>query len=106
MEHIAAILLIVACSEVECRELPATTAVFETVEDCEQQLGPAVSAYVTKHPQIVAECVFVDPALDEPDAHLVWDIAPDGTLHASIEGGNVMVASGRNRLQKDFVAQE
>jgi len=93
MEHIAAILLIVACSEAECRELPAPVPVFETLEECQGELQPAVSAYVTRHPQVFARCVEVDPALEEEDAVLVWDIGRDGTLEASLEGSNVRVAS-------------
>ena len=93
MEHIAAVLLIVACSDADCRELPAPVPVFETLEECQVELGPAVSAYVTRHPQVFAKCVEVDPALEEDDAALVWDIRPDGTLEASVEASNVRIAS-------------
>ena len=95
MEHIAALLLIVACNGSECRELPAPTPVFETIEECRIELPPALSAYVTRHPQVFASCVEVDPAMAEEDAALVWDIAPDGTLEASIVASGVAVASGK-----------
>ena len=59
------------------------------------ELPPALSAYVTRHPQVFASCVEVDPAMAEEDAALVWDIAPDGTLEASIVASGVAVASGK-----------
>ena len=93
MEHVAALLLIVACSDAECRELPAPVPIFETLEECQTELQPALSVYVTRHPQVFAKCVEVDPAIEEEDAELVWDIGPDGTLQASIEASNVRVAS-------------
>ena len=43
--------------------------------------------------------VTVDPALEEEDAELVWDVKPDGTLVASISVPDVMVAS--NSKSKD-----
>ena len=93
MEHIAALLLIIACSEAECRELPAPIPVFETLEECETERQPALSVYATRHPQVFAKCVEVDPPMEEEDAELVWDVAPDGTLEASIEASSVRVAS-------------
>ena len=108
MEHIAALLLLVGCSDdmMQCRELPAQTAVYETVEECDAALGPAISLFVTKHPQVYGQCVDVDPAIEDENVDLVWDVKPNGTLVAMIEAPEVMVASGPENREKDYLRQE
>ena len=108
MEHIAALLLIVGCSDdmAHCRELPAPVPVYETVEECESDLQPSISLFTTKHPQVFGQCVEVDPAIEEEDAKLVWDVKPDGTLYAMIEVSDVMVASGTKSREKGYLDQE
>lgn len=103
MEHIAALLLIVGCSGdfAECRELPAPIPVYETTEECEGDLPVAVALVSGETERVLARCVFVDPALEEEDAELVWDIRPDGTLHASIEIPELAVASMPRTEQDD-----
>ena len=46
MEHIAAMLILVGCgaSDTSCRELPAPAAAYETMEDCQSMLAPAIGA--------------------------------------------------------------
>ena len=107
MEHIAALLLIIGCSGDlgECRELPAPVPVYETTEECQGDLPVAVAMVDGQAEKILARCVFVDPALEEEDAELVWDVTSDGTLHASIEVPKVAVASA-NRMQEDNLRQE
>ena len=109
MEHIAALLLIVGCSADlnECRELPAPVSVYETVEQCRDDVVIARAIYSGDMPHVVATCIDVDPAMEEEDAELVWDINPDGTLYAEIEtGADVMVAANPDRPEKTFVIQE
>ena len=108
MEHIAALLLIIGCSDDmrQCRELPAPVPVYETVEECETDLQPSIGLYTTKHPQVFGQCVDVDPAIEEEDARLIWDIKPDGTLYAMIEVSDVMVASSIENREKDYLGQE
>jgi len=95
MEHIAALLLIVGCSDglTQCRELPVPTALYEAEEDCAYDLQPAIGRYVTRHAQVFGKCVPVDPAMDEEDAELVWRVKADGTLFAAIEVPDVQIAS-------------
>ncbi len=95
MEHIAALLLIIGCSHdlAECRELPAPVPVFETTEECDEELPVSVSSFRGKDLRILAQCVAVDPALEEEDAELAWQVNPDGTLNASITASDVTVAS-------------
>jgi len=97
MEHIAALLLIVGCSDdlLLCIELPAPVPVYEAAEDCNRELPNSLEAFTGQYGRLFARCVPVDPALEEEDAELTWDVHPDGTLVASIEivPANVMVAS-------------
>ena len=106
MEHIAALLLIIGCSGdlSQCRELPAPVAVYEAVEDCNQQLPGSLSAFTGQVDRVFALCVPVDPALEEEDAELTWDIRPDGTLVASVDAvpSNMMVASNSRRSQEEY----
>lgn len=108
MEHIAALLLIIGCSDDlgQCRELPAPVPVFETVEECESELPVSLGSFTGQHPRIFAQCVTVDPALEEEDAELAWDVKPDGTLVASISVPDVMVASNSGSKDDRYRAQE
>lgn len=95
MEHIAALLLIIGCSEdlAECRELPAPVPIYEVVEDCENYLAASRATFDASAPRVFAECISVDPALEEEDAELVWDVLPGGKLVASVQHTHVQVAS-------------
>jgi hypothetical protein len=97
MEHIAALLLIVGCSGDlgECKELPAPTPIFETMEECSAELPVALKGAEGQDAKVFADCVYVDPAMEEEDAMLEWDVTRDGKLVASVtaDGGNVVIAS-------------
>jgi len=95
MEHIAALLLIVGCSGSlqDCKELPAPTTIFETYEECQAELPIELASYAGSRDKVLGKCVYVDPAMEEEDAELVWDINPDGTLFAEIEAVPPDVAS-------------
>lgn len=96
MEHIAALLLMVGCSGdlAECRELPAPTPIFETMEECQALLPASLKQAEGTEAKVLADCVFVDPAMEEEDAVLEWDVTKDGKLIASVTaGGEVVVAS-------------
>ena len=90
VEHITALLLIIGCSDdlSECRELPAPVSVFETTEDCDQQLPDFLGAYTGDFEQLYAQCLPVDPAMEEEDAELVWEVHLDGTLIAAVEAAS------------------
>lgn len=108
MEHIAALLLIIGCSDdlAECKELPAPVAVYETTQECEAELPGSMKGYVNSYPQIFAQCVSVDPALEEEDAELVWDVRQDGTLYAAVETPDVMVAQTTPRSDRLVATEE
>lgn len=95
MEHIAAILLLIGCSDdmLVCRELPAPTPVYETVEECEAGIEASMISLSDRFPQVLGQCINVDPILEESDAELVWSIAADGTFLASFEEPVIQVAS-------------
>jgi len=102
MEHIAAVLLIIGCSPDlgECRELPAPVPLFETYEECDAALPAAFDTRKGDSPRVFARCVCVDPAMEEEDAELVWDITPGGMLVAEVElydPNGVVVASNNHR---------
>ena len=86
-EDIAALLLIIGCSDdlSQCSELPAPVSIFETKEDCDQQLPNSLGAFTGQFEQLYAQCLSVDPAMEDEDTELVWEVRPDGTLIASVE---------------------
>lgn len=108
MEHIAALLLVIGCSQdlQQCHELPAPVPLYETVEECQAEVAPTLSVLKGQSPKVFVQCVTVDPALAEEDAVLTWDVLPDGTLYASLDAPDVMVASTEDRREKDSVSQE
>lgn len=88
MEHIAALMLIIGCSPdlADCRELPAPVpVVFETAEECDTALPMALRHVDSDDARLFARCIDVDPALEEMDAELVWDVTPAEGLVASVE---------------------
>ena len=86
-EDIAALLLVIGCSDdlSQCSELPAPVSIFETKEDCDQQLPHSLGAFTGQFEQLYAQCLSVDPAMEDEDTELVWEVHPDGTLIASVE---------------------
>jgi hypothetical protein len=108
MEHIAALLLIVGCSGdlKQCTEMPAPVTIFETAEECQGVLPMALRDAKGKHTRTFATCVPVDPAMEEEDAELTWDVLPSGKLVAEIGAPNVVVASNPARTDKNSVRQQ
>ena len=86
MEHITALLLIVGCSPdlVQCKELPAPTAIYESFDECQAQLPFSLQDMNGKADRVMAKCVFVDPAGEEADAELNWDVSKEGVLQAAV----------------------
>ena len=110
MEHIAALLLIIGCSDdlSQCRELPAPVAVVRSRRRLQQELPNSLGAFTGQYGRLFARCVPVDPALEEEDAELTWDVRPDGTLVASVDAvpSDVMVASDSHRGQEEYRKEE
>ncbi len=84
MEHVAALLLILGCSEgtEECGLVQDRLPQFETVQSCEAQREPEALHFLGEHPVVVAQCVPVDPANDAGWT-LSWYVAPNGAILAS-----------------------
>jgi hypothetical protein len=108
MEHIAALLLVIGCSNTitECRELSVPVSVFETAAECTAERPFALGDLQGQAPHIVAKCLAVDPALEDDYDQIVWNVRPDGTLNASLQVSNVMVASNGARPEKDYLSQQ
>jgi hypothetical protein len=97
MEHIAALLLIIGCSNdlSQCRELPAPVTVFETVGECAAERPIALGKLRQTEPRIFSRCLPVDPALEDDYNEIVWNVRADGTFEASVEMSGMQVASNR-----------
>lgn len=95
MEHIAALLLIVGCSQdmKQCEELPSPVTVYETAGECDAELPAALGQLSHSKPRVMGTCVYVDPAMEEADSELVWDVTPDGALRATVEAVSMNLAS-------------
>ncbi|PTE08845.1 hypothetical protein [Mesorhizobium helmanticense] len=108
MEHIAAVLLVIGCSSniTECRELNVPVSVFETAAECTAERPFAMSDVRSQAARIVAKCLPVDPALEDDYDQIVWNVGPDGTLDASVEISNLVVASNGARPEKDYLSQQ
>ena len=108
MEHIAALLLIIGCSNsmTECRELPAPVSVFETADACTAERPFAMGDVNGQAQHIVSKCLAVDPALEDDYDQIVWNVRPDGSLDASLQISNVVVASNVARPEKDYLSQQ
>ncbi|MCV3207768.1 hypothetical protein OHD62_14080 [Mesorhizobium sp. YC-39] len=108
MEHIAAVLLVIGCSNnmTECRELNVPVSVFETATECAAQRPFALADVQGQAARIVAKCLPVDPALEDEYDQIVWNVRPDGTLDASVEISNLVVASNGARPEKDYLSQQ
>ena len=108
MVHIAALLLIVGCSNsmTECRELSVPVSVFETAEACTAERPFAMGDVQGQAQHVVAKCLAVDPALEDDYDQIVWNVRPDGSLDASLQISNVMVASNVARREKDYLSQQ
>ena len=103
MEHIAAVLLLVSCSAdlADCREIPAPATIYESLEDCDSELPFTLADLSGRAARIIGTCVEVDPALEEEDAELVWDVKAGGTLVAHVGTSNFAVAANSERASGD-----
>lgn len=102
MEHIAALLLIIGCSGdlKQCSELPAPVPIYETAEECAAMLPAALRDAEGQRPRVFAKCVAVDPAMEEEDAELTWDVTPGGGLTASVDAVETTVTPDTVRFEK------
>jgi hypothetical protein len=108
MEHIAALLLVIGCSSnmTECRELTVPVSVFETAAECTAERPFALGDVQGQAEHIVAKCLPVDPALEDDYNKIAWNVRPDGTLDASLEISDLLLASNGARPQKDYLSQQ
>ncbi|MGN6548439.1 MAG: hypothetical protein ACTHJ3_00885 [Pararhizobium sp.] len=85
MEHLSAIMILIACSGPNtCHELPAPTVGYETVATCEGALRPVMIDAVRRERQVYGTCAAVDPSVFEKDATVMWDLSKDGRISVRI----------------------
>ena len=86
MEHVAAIMLLLACTDdlSRCEEFPAPTVAYETVQDCETDIAPAMREAAIDAPTILGRCLSIDPALFAEDVEIAWSITAEGELAAEL----------------------
>jgi len=108
VEHIAALLLVIGCSNTmtECREMPVPVSVFETFEACVAERPFALGDLQGQARHVVGACLAVDPALEEDYDRIAWNVRPDGTLDAALEVTGVLIASNEARAEKDYLHQQ
>lgn len=87
MEHIAAFMLLIACSDdlQACQEYPAPAVAYETVEQCRADLTPALRTMSASQPKSFGKCIEIDPALFYEDVEIVWDVTQEGGIEVSLE---------------------
>lgn len=87
MEHVAAILLLIACSDDlgTCTETHGSQISYETMQDCDTDLPVLTHEINGRAPAILGTCLEVDPALVYDDAEIVWDVSEDGKLSGRIQ---------------------
>ncbi|MAW88514.1 MAG: hypothetical protein CMJ42_18500 [Phyllobacteriaceae bacterium] len=86
MEHLAALMLIIACGNTpeSCDVHPSPVTGYESMQACRQAIGPVLGSADRRDGLLVARCLEVDPA-DEREMEIVWDVTEDGGLHASVQ---------------------
>jgi len=108
MEHIAALLLVIGCSNslTDCRELQVPVSVFETADECTAERPFAMGDVQGQAQHIIARCLAVDPALEDDYDQIVWNVNPDGSLNASLAISSLVMASNATRPEKDYLSQQ
>ncbi|BCG99526.1 hypothetical protein EFV37_07375 [Mesorhizobium loti] len=108
MEHIAALLLVIGCSNsmTDCRELQVPVSIFENADECTAERPFAMGDVQGQAQHIVARCLAVDPALEDDYDQVVWKVLPDGSLDASLAISSLVMASNAARPEKDYLSQE
>ncbi|MEQ8306801.1 MAG: hypothetical protein RIA09_09585 [Hoeflea sp.] len=87
MEHIAAFMILIACSEglSACSEQPAPATAFESMQQCEMDLSPSIRMRAGDASRTFGRCIEIDPALLYEDAEIVWDVTEERGLEVTVE---------------------
>lgn len=86
MEHVAAIMMLIGCgaANADCREIPSPAVGFETVEECQALLKPALRSVEGQFGITYGKCATIDPALFLEDATITWDVTSSGELNVQV----------------------
>ena len=87
MEHIAAFMVLIACSDdlQNCTEQPAPVVAYESVQQCELELSPSIRMVAASTDKAFGKCVELDPALFYEDVEIVWDVTSKGGFEVAVE---------------------
>ncbi|MDK1384447.1 hypothetical protein QN224_03375 [Sinorhizobium sp. 8-89] len=86
MEHVAAIMILVGCMQATsaCREVPSPVVAFETAEECETLLPPAMEEVGKVFKAAYGKCAAIDPALLVESAVIEWTVTPAKKLEVTV----------------------
>jgi len=99
MEHVAALMLIVGCSDgmAQCDGLQDRMPLFETATACRAAIMDEIIAHVGARPYVLGHCIDVDPAIPATGWSVSWTVSAAGVIEASADpvrqGRDVVVAS-------------
>jgi len=99
MEHIAAFMLLVGCSNgsLACEELTAPQVAFESMEECVGALPLAIGGASGGKRIVHARCAAIDPAWIEEDVEITWSMSREDGLRVDVRqvsppAGDIVVA--------------
>lgn len=102
MEHVAAIMLLVGCSQASfsCEELAAPQVAYETMEDCVGALPLAIGSAGDGARTVHGRCAAIDPAWAEEDVEISWRMTKESGLAVDVRlvtppSGDVLVATAQ-----------
>ncbi|OQP84426.1 hypothetical protein BTR14_19895 [Rhizobium rhizosphaerae] len=86
MEHIAAIMMLVGCSagNNHCAEIEPPVFAFETMQECQRDLRPAIGTVRRDYGAIYGKCAEVDPALEDDYTGIAWHINAQDELEVRL----------------------
>ena len=95
MEHVAAFMLLVGCSgdASVCKEIPVHVPAYETVAECQQDLGLQIRLSGSEQRKVYGACKAVDEEVFEQSASIDWAVSRDGQLLITFDAEPQMVAS-------------
>ena len=95
MEHIAAFMLLVGCTQDAsvCKEIPVPVPTYESMAECRKDLPLEIRLSGSTDTKVLGACKAVDASTFERSASLDWAVSRDGQLVINFDAEPQMVAS-------------